>query len=144
VSLAWACSGGSPTKAGTHDTLIVDVDATNLPPQPMPDAGAADAPYGTLVDGGGPYGYSPVGICTKCACEAGTYCFGGGTGYTTFSGSCTGATGLAVGCQPLPAACPSTTTCASAGCLFAALKPQVSCYPVCEQDKGPIVYCPNP
>jgi hypothetical protein len=142
-SLAWACSDGGTPKAGKGDTLIVDVDATNQPPPPMPDAGD-DSPYGTYEDGGGAYGYSPLSVCKKCACEAGTYCFGGGTGHTTFSGTCSGASGLAVGCQPMPAGCASTTTCASADCIFMALKPELSCYPECVQGEAPIVYCMNP
>jgi len=149
VALGFACSSSSTPPTGKGDKLIVDVDATYQPSQPMPDAGAYDSPYGTgygtVGEGGGAYSFSPVDVCMKCACEAGTYCFGGGTGYTTFSGTCSGAAGLAVGCQPLPAGCPSTATCAtSAECIFAALKPEISCYPQCEQMKVPIVYCMTP
>jgi hypothetical protein len=140
AALAWACSDSSAPK-NPKDTLIVDVDATTTPPQPMPDLDATDSPYGTVEDGNGAYGYSPVGVCNKCACEAGTYCFGGGTGYTTFSGTCTGASGLAVGCQPLPAACASAPTC---DCIFDSLKSELSCYPQCEQGKALTVYCMTP
>jgi hypothetical protein len=134
------CSGSNAPKTGKGDTLKVDVPATNLPPQPPPDAGSTDALYGAVGEGGA-YGYSPVTVCRDCACEAGTYCFGGGTGYTTFSGTCTGAPGLAVGCQPLPAGCGNPPTC---DCIFQALKPEISCYPECLHNSALTVYCPSP
>jgi len=142
AALAWGCSDGNAPKTGKGDTLIVDVDATNQPPQAMADAGADDSPYGAVADAYGGYSYSPTGVCSKCACGAGTYCFGGGTGYATFSGTCSGSSGLAVGCQPLPAACASAPTC---DCLFQALRSEISCAPVCAGAKSPFtVYCPTP
>jgi hypothetical protein len=143
AAFAWGCSDGNSPKVGKGDTVFHDVDATIIPPPPAPEAGGADSPYGPLADGDyGAYAFSPTAVCMKCACGAGTYCFGGGTGYTTFSGTCTGASSLAVGCQPLPAACASAPTCP---CLFQALNAQVGCYPVCEQLAGGLmVYCPSP
>jgi hypothetical protein len=146
---AWACSSSSGAPTGKDDTLIVDVDATNIPGQTQPDAGDTDSPFGTYYGDApsGAYDYSPTSVCSKCACEAGTYCFGGGTGFTTFSGTCSGSSGLAVGCQPLPAAC---VTAAASGkteecaCLFSALKAQVPCTPECTQGKSVMVYCPSP
>jgi len=137
---ALGCSNGNPAKTGKGDKLIVDVDATITPPQATADAGA-DSPYGVTEDGYGAYSYSPVAVCAKCACGSGTYCFGGGTGHTTFSGNCSGGSGLSVGCQPLPAACAGAATCE---CIFQALKSQISCYAVCEPNSGPAVYCPEP
>jgi hypothetical protein len=144
--IAWACSSSS-APIGRGDTLIVDVDATIIPSQPAPDAGAADSPFGTYYDDApGAYSYSPLAVCSKCACEAGTYCFGGGTGYTSFSGACSGSSGLAVGCQPLPPACATTATdqTAECACIFSALKPDLSCTPECTQGKPLTVYCPVP
>jgi hypothetical protein len=134
---AEACSGDTTggIKTGKGDTLIKDVPPTTQPDQmfAQPDGGGYGSPDA--------YAYSPLTVCKNCACEAGTYCFGGGTGHTTFSGSCTNAGSLDVGCQPLPSSCASTPTCA---CVLSALTTSkaLSCYAVCS--KGPTVYCPSP
>jgi hypothetical protein len=149
--IATACSeaSGPGGTLAPGDHLHVDVDASQLPPQP--DGGlSADSPFAS-VDGPyrygqvtGAYAYAPLTVCSKCACEAGTYCFGGGTGHTTFSGTCnhTGSSGgLDVGCEPLPATCASKPDC---NCLIQALAPSISCYTECTGTKALTLYCPVP
>jgi hypothetical protein len=140
VSAASACnSDDSSTPTGSGDNVTVDVDATNLPGAPT-DAGT-DSPF-ARVEGGyaaAPDGYDPYGLCQKCACPATDYCFGGGTGYTSFSGSCT-PSGFGVGCNPLPAGCSGASDC---DCLLMATASKFPCYAVCVQNSR-TVYCPNP
>jgi hypothetical protein len=152
VFAAFTACGESSPPGGTlapGDHLHVDVEASDLPAQP--DAGQpADSPF-LSVDGPyhfGPgadaYAYAPLGVCSKCACEAGTYCFGGGTGHTTFSGTCnhTGSSGgLDVGCEPLPAACASKPDC---NCLIQTVGASITCYSECTGTKSLTLYCPVP
>jgi len=143
-----ACTTDGPSPpSGSGNDITVDVDATmGVNPPASYDAGP-DSPF-ARVDGGyaaAPDGYSPVGNCGACNCAATDYCFGGGTGYTTFSGACTPTT-FGIGCQPFPAACAGDAGC---DCLLKALSTQVPCYGVCIQNPTvgsgvPIVYCPNP
>jgi hypothetical protein len=141
VSAAAACNSddSSGVPAGKGDNLTVDNDATTQPGAPT-DAGA-DSPFarveGSVYDK--PDGYDPYGICQKCACPATDYCFGGGTGYTTFSGSCT-PSGFGIGCNPLPAGCSGDSDC---DCLLMATASKFPCYAVCVQNSR-TVYCPNP
>jgi hypothetical protein len=143
-----ACDGeDAPPVVRAHDEVMgpVAVEMPTTQAQPTddtPDA-STDSPYGTFDDGGYVRGYavSPIQVCKQCACEAGTYCFGGGTGYTTFDGTCTAGSTLGVGCQPLPTACATKPTC---DCLFDALKANVHCYLVCSGTDDLIAYCPNP
>jgi hypothetical protein len=142
AALAWACTNANGPPMGKGDTVYHDVDATNVPYPPQPDAGETDSPYGTTEDAYGSYTSAARSVCNQCACEAGTYCFGGATGYTTFSGSCSGGgSDLALGCRPLPACAGDADIC---GCIFAALRPEVSCYLNCQQTAAPTVFCPNP
>ncbi len=143
-----ACDGeDAPPVVKVHDMITGPV-ATEAPSteaplsEGMPDA-STDSAYGVDDDGGYSRGYavSPLTICKQCACEAGTYCFGGGTGYTTFSGTCTSGAPLGIGCQPLPAACASKPDCE---CLFDSLKGQVPCYLVCSGVDKLVAYCPSP
>jgi hypothetical protein len=144
-----ACDGEStPATKGAGDKLIVMVTDADSLSQDQPayvGDGGAPSPFGTYYGDGGyahGYGYSPLAVCNQCACEAGTYCFGGGASFTTFSGTCnTGGSTLSVGCQPLPAGCMGTATC---GCIFDALKAQVPCYLVCSGQGSLTVYCPHP
>jgi hypothetical protein len=142
-----ACDGeDAPPVVKVHDDITGPV-ATVMPSTEAPlstgtpDA-STDSPYG-VDDGGYAQGYavSPLTVCKQCACEAGTYCFGGGTGYTTFSGTCTSGPPLGIGCQPLPAACATKPDCA---CLFDSLKGQVPCYLVCSGVDNLLAYCPSP
>jgi hypothetical protein len=134
----WACDDTNPPSTGAGNKVT-----TNFPDaEPSQDQreGTGDGGQGSAYgEGGSNYSYSPQAVCAQCACGPGTYCFGGGTGFTTFSGTCTptGST-LSVGCQPLPAGC------SSCGCIFDALKGHVPCYLVCG-GTGPLtVYCPSP
>lgn len=83
-----------------------------------------DGQYGVLPDG-----YAPLAVCAQCACEAGTYCFGGSPS-VAFSGVCdqTASTDLAAGCHRVPAACANEPDCV---CVLSALVSQTSCYPAC-------------
>jgi hypothetical protein len=135
-----ACSAddASSTPTGHGDTVYVDVDST-MQPGPSTDAGP-DSPF-ARVDGGYaiPDGYEPFAVCQKCDCPATDFCFGGGTGYTTFSGTCKQTT-FGVGCNPLPAGCSGDSDC---DCLLMATADKFPCYAVCVQNNR-AVYCPNP
>jgi hypothetical protein len=137
------CSDSSaPLGRGNH--LVSDVDATAARMQAPPQDTAIDSSYSPVgTQYAIPDGYAPAAICQQCACSGATYCFGGATGHTVFSGSCDGGTGtgLAIGCQPVPAACANEPDCA---CLIRELSPTMPCYPVCGQGNGLIVYCPVP
>jgi hypothetical protein len=148
LGLVVACTtDGPPPPTGSGNDTIVDNDATNGVRPPASQDASPDSPFAP-VDGGypaAPDGYSPIQNCGACTCEAGTYCFGGGSGYTTFSGACTPTT-FGIGCQPVPAACATDASC---DCLLQATAAQVPCYGVCVQNPTvgsgvPILYCPNP
>jgi len=116
---------GTPVGDNGGDGAVDDVFA------PL-DGGA----YGTLPDG-----YAPLALCSQCACEGGTYCFGGSPS-TAFSGVCdqTGSTSPAVGCNTLPADCADASDCV---CLLSTIAPQTSCYAACvgTVTTGFSVYC---
>jgi len=149
-----ACETEEPSRVVLgRDEIVGPAPTTATDSQPPPvapptyasDAGSA-TPYGVVYDDGGGYSrgyaYSPLEVCKQCACEAGTYCFGGGTGYTTFSGACTGGgSAFGIGCQPLPAACATQPNC---DCLVGALKLPAACYLVCTDVSNLTVYCPSP
>ena len=132
------------TKPAPSSTSTAEADSA---PPPRPDAGIYDAHSYEVPDG-----YSPSGVCDKCACaskDAG-YCFGGGTGKTESPTECAvprdnagdgsvPAGELLVGCNPLPPECGATPDCS---CLIAHVK--LPCYTVCSDKGGLHIYCPNP
>ena len=138
-----ACGDDSSGPRESGDKVIVDVDATDQPPQGEFDGPAdslfspLDGPYGTLGDAGSVYA-----SCAACACGAGTFCFGGGRGYSSLAGTCPAGApsqgGLAPGCVAMPPACANEPDC---NCLLGALS-QLSCYPICSESNGFVVYCP--
>lgn len=136
-----ACSAddSSSTPTGTGDDVTVDNDATTQPGQT--GDGGPDSPFARVDAGYGPApdGYNPYGLCQTCDCPATDYCFGGGTGYTTFSGDCK-PTSFGIGCNPLPAGCSGDADC---DCLLMATASKFPCYAVCVQNSR-TVYCPNP
>jgi hypothetical protein len=147
--LVCACNG-TTKPIGQGDDLIVDVEASLAPPSPMQDApysedspfGQVDAPYGSYSSGTS----AMLAVCAQCACASGTYCFGGGTGATPFSGSCgpvAGRSGLEIGCQAMPGACANEPDCP---CILAAIDPLLSCIAVCVETPagGFTAYCPTP
>ena len=141
ASVAAACGNPSPPPIGQGDKVFVDVDATNQglqPGQPVGDGGGFDAPVSEGGYYGAPDGYAPYATCQSCACPATGYCFGGGTGYTSFSGDCNPAA-FGIGCQALPPECPD----ASCECLIGVVGKQLPCYPVCVQNTRTL-YCPSP
>jgi hypothetical protein len=143
VSTMAACSNDDTTPQQGSGNDFVGTDATTQPGQSSD--GGPDSPFAPVEGGlypGKPDGYDPVGICAKCACPAGDYCFGGGNGYTTFGGSCT-PTAFGIGCQPIPAACASAGDAGVCDCLLQATSAKISCYGVCV-DSTLTVYCPNP
>jgi hypothetical protein len=139
-----SCSD-SPPPLGRGNHLVLDVDATMPPMQtPSNDEASTDSAYSPVgTKYAIPDGYAPAAICQQCACSGATYCFGGATGHTVFSGSCDGGggAGLEIGCQPLPAACANEPDCV---CLIRELSPKMPCYPVCGEGNALIVYCPVP
>jgi hypothetical protein len=141
-----ACTSGSSSPAPLgHGDDFFGLDATAAPQAPADDAGAqdgspfapVDSPYGVVPDG-----YAPLAACAQCACEAGTYCFGGAPG-VVFSGLCdqTSSVGPAIGCHAIPAGCANEPDCV---CILSGLAMQTSCYPACVEPTsgGFTVYCP--
>jgi hypothetical protein len=154
AALIYACTSETPPPTG-GDNVVDDTKPTATPTQPLPpppDGGATPDGYG--YDGRSyekPDGYNPLGVCNTCACSSAgtppTYCFGGGTGQTTFDGKCADAATSAqpqLGCNAIPAACAATPTCS---CILTALG-KYPCYLVCGTGGGIAsdlsVYCPNP
>lgn len=148
-AVAAACSQGAGTPAGSGDRVIVDVDATNQPQQPQggSDASPSSDAYGDSRYTPPPDGYAPYNVCSQCACPSGSYCFGGGTGYTSSSAVCGEAAapppdgGLQVGCVSIPAQCANANPICP--CLLKALS-NLPCYTVCTDTPSLIAYCPNP
>jgi len=147
-ALAGACST-STAPLGQGDDFISDIDAADATQPQQGDDGPYDDGYFARAEGypDPPDGYAPYDWCTQCACPAGTYCFGGGTGVDTFDGTChadagplTSAAELSVGCYPLPPGCGDEPEC---DCIIAEVSKYVACYPNCT-DKTDIVYCPHP
>lgn len=141
-----AC-GEATAPLGNGDDFINDTDGDDQATPQQGDDVAIDDVFARVDLGYGtaPDGYAPYDWCSRCACEAGTFCFGGG-GTTTFSGTCAAGPpaggGLAIGCMPYPPACAADAGC---DCLIEAVQATtgITCAPVCSiTDK--IVYCPNP
>jgi hypothetical protein len=164
VPLVWgalcgvaACSSGATSSGqplGHGDHLIVDVEASTLPPQPD----AEPDPIFAAVDGSGMYGTgSGYVVFTVCGPSDGgpsedASSPDDGAASSPDDGAAAspddgavaayaadGAAGAA--CTPFPAACESTPDCV---CLFAAFKAQIPCpYPSCGVMKhGFSVNCP--
>jgi hypothetical protein len=148
-ALAGACST-STAPLGKGNDFTSDVDADDDSQVVVGDDGAYDDGFFSRVDSGyslPPDGYVPFDWCTQCGCPSGTYCFGGGSGYTTFNGDCHADAGeplegggLAIGCYPFPSVCANEPSCE---CIIAAASQYMPCYPVCSITTN-IVYCPNP
>ncbi|MDP9150857.1 MAG: hypothetical protein M3O36_13075 [Myxococcota bacterium] len=138
---ALACDESSVPLGRGDDTVGRDVSSPPVAAEATPSDDSPfapiDGPYGPPPDG-----YLPFTWCAQCACPAGTYCFGGATGNTSFSGSCVeaDAAAMGIGCRPLPPPCASAPDCP---CLLQSLPP-MPCYPVCTQVGGFTVYCPSP
>jgi hypothetical protein len=134
----------SPAPLGKGNHLVYDLDATMAPAQNAYEDSSTDSPYSPVgSEYTIPNGYAPAAICQRCACSGASYCFGGATGHTTFSGDCDGGAGagLEIGCQPLPPACANEPDCV---CLIRELSQKMPCYPVCGEGNGFVVYCPVP
>jgi hypothetical protein len=148
-AVAGACSE-STAPLGQGDNVVVDVDASQqqAPTQGDDDSGD-DSPFAPVESGYGPApdGYAPYDWCSQCGCPSGTFCFGGGTGYSDFNGDChadagpfDSGSGLAIGCYPFPGACANEPSCE---CLIMTMSQYMPCYPVCSITSN-IVYCPHP
>jgi hypothetical protein len=134
-----ACDDSTSSSSGPQgsgDKLIVDVDATMQASQPPANvSGEGGIGYVTMGDGG----YAPLAWCQQCGCEGGTYCFGGGTGFTTFSGACSPPSGsMGIGCNAPPAACDAS----DCVCIIQALG--LTCVAECLGTENVAVYCPTP
>jgi hypothetical protein len=147
-ALAGACST-STAPLGKGDDFVSDVDADATTQPQQGDDGPYDDGLFARVESSyppPPDGYAPYNWCTQCGCPTGTYCFGGGSGFTDFNGDChadagalTSSAMLSIGCYPLPA-CGDEPSC---DCIIAEVGKYVACYPNCT-DTTNIVYCPNP
>jgi hypothetical protein len=141
AALAGCTDSSGPLGTGSHVT--VDVDASSPPVPASDDAGPTDSPFAPLDSQYGvfPDGYAPLATCGQCACEAGTYCYGGSATMTLSVCDQTASSGLGVGCHIIPAGCANEPDCV---CLLQALATPKSCYPVCADNGagGFTVYCP--
>lgn len=147
VSVAAAACTDSTQPLGQGNTVTGYDASQQQPPGPAEDAGpyydglyTYDSPYSPPPDG-----YSPLALCASCACPATDYCFGGGTGYTTFNGQCNAdaaADAFALGCQPIPPQCLSVADGGRCPCLlqYTSFLP---CYPDCIENTLTL-YCPHP
>jgi hypothetical protein len=145
-----ACTAAESTAPplGTGDHLIVDVDASTLPPQT--DTDAAPDPTFAPVDGSSIYGqsydasYPVLTVCNPPDASTGAE---GGAGQEAAAADASGAAtdpypadGAASACQPLPAACESQPDCP---CLLQALAAQLACVPSCSVGKSFFsLFCP--
>jgi len=146
--VAGACST-STAPLGNGDDVISDVDGEDVVQPSQGDDGPYDDGFFARVDAAyppPPDGYAPYDWCTTCACPTGTYCFGGGTGYTEFNGDChvdagtpASASAVTIGCYPIPS-CVDESAC---DCIIAQVSKYVTCYPNCT-DTTNIIYCPHP
>jgi hypothetical protein len=147
-----ACGDDSSKPTGSGDHVTVDVDATTQPSQNQNDASYYSDVYGP---GDGPYadppdGYAPYASCSKCTCPASTFCFGGGTGYTSGTPVCgagatlPGAGSVQLGCNAIPPLCAGKGPKEICACLIATLSPLLPCYSVCTDTPQLILYCPHP
>jgi hypothetical protein len=152
-AVAIACSEAQQKPLGNGDDIISDLDSGSQGPPPEgggDEEGGDENSVFAPVDSGypaAPDGYAPLAVCGQCGCPAGTFCFGGGTGYTSFNGDCHADGGpmtqanASIGCFPIPAACSDTD--AACDCLIQAVSPFMTCYPDCV-DNTNVVYCPHP
>jgi hypothetical protein len=158
IAFVYACTSDTNLPQSPGNTVVNDTKDAG----PSPSQTAPPPPDSSIPDGGNfdydsafnppPDGYDPVGVCNTCACLASAkipvYCFGGGTGQTTFDGVCAldGAspTSPTVGCVPIPQACTSNPSCA---CILQAIG-KFPCYLQCVSQGGSAsdfaVYCSNP
>jgi hypothetical protein len=142
--LAGALAGCSESSSsGGGDRVRVDVEASSQPPQGPADDAGEDSPF-ARVDGqygSVPDGYAPLVVCAQCACEGGTYCYGGAPSMTFSACDQTASSRLDLGCHAIPAGCANEPDCV---CLLRAFAPPMACYPVCtESPTGAFtVYCP--
>jgi hypothetical protein len=160
-ALIYACTNDTSYPQSPGNTIVNDTKDA----QPAPSQTAPPPPDSSIPDGGNydydsasysvPDGYDPIGVCNTCACSSTAktpvYCFGGGTGQTTFDGLCAldGASPTAptVGCVPIPAQCKANPTCP---CILQAIDTTGAypCYLQCVSQGGTksslAVYCSNP
>jgi hypothetical protein len=138
------------------------------PPADGDDASATADSASRYADGFSP-GEINLRACDGCRCSRATsYCFGGpgtervpsadgggvepvndaadvdaevdaGPVLCPVAANASGAPSL--GCNALPAACAAKPTCA---CVVQALQPGFSCYLVCDETNGFLIYCPTP
>jgi hypothetical protein len=130
MGVAGACTNPeSSAPFGKGDHLIVDVEASTLPPQPdvyvAPDSTFAE------VDGSSLYGpgYDASPVLVVCAPPDGS----------ASADDAGGEGGAANSCQPFPASCASQPDCI---CLLGAFAAQLSCVPHCSVGQGFSLYCP--
>ena len=147
AAAAVACNGddapSGPT--GSGDNLKVDVDATTQAAQPPAMESGVEYGDGGYASAVAADGYAPAAWCAQCACSAGSFCFGGGTNFTSFDGVCDHVEAgpgvpLAIGCNLPPSGC-DASDCA---CLITAIGGQLPCYSECVGVKTPMVYCASP
>ncbi len=147
ASMAAAAACTDSTQPLGNGNTIVGAPTSTQPEGPSRDGGAYyDSPYGQDA----PYppppdGYDPIALCAACACPPTDYCFGGGTGYVAFNGSCNAeasADAFALGCQPIPPPCVSVPDGGRCDCLlkYTSFLP---CYPDCVENTLTL-YCPHP
>ncbi len=143
-----ACNGETtdPPPLGKGDHLIVDVDASDLPPQP--DAYVPpDSPFAE-VDGSDMYGpgydaSAANAVLIVCEPPDGSASGDEGGGDLSADGAADSSSGkgaAAASCEPFPAACASQPDCE---CLFPIFGPKLPCpYPNCGVGKGFNFHCP--
>jgi hypothetical protein len=144
---AAACSNAtSSPPLGHGDTVIVDVEASTLPPQTASDADQDPDGIFDRVDSSSIYGpgYDAYALLTVCDPVDGSADTDGSDPSTDAAATVTYADGgaAASGCLPFPASCASTDP--ACECLFGAFKAQIPCpYPSCGVQKhGFAIYCP--
>jgi hypothetical protein len=157
MSLAAACATLSSAPLGSGDRVIVDVDATTLPPQPTQNV-PPDSPFAP-VDGSRGYGpeYDAYALLTVCSSNLVPDASAEGAGppapsrgsdaealrdgeAVSDAPSYAGAASASAGCEPLPAACANEPDCE---CLLRVLAAKIPCpYPHCSVDNGFKMYCP--
>src|ERR1700730_14942381 len=76
----WLCAcSDSSAPLGQGNVVHVDADASSVPVGDSDGDVVADSPFAPK---GGPYAappdaYAPLASCSQCACDAGTFCYGG-------------------------------------------------------------------
>jgi hypothetical protein len=135
-----ACSGGTSGKPiGTGDLVIVDVEASTLPPQPSSDADLDPDGVFAPVDGSQRYGttYDSYAALTVCAPPDGGASDSDGSEADEAGGA------AATGCVPFPASCANASP-PDCVCLFGAFAAQIPCTAgSCAVTKsGFSIYCP--